>query len=361
MSVQISGSDPRGPASENYPSHREDDRSPIGILGTGAFVPVKARTNEEISASAGVTPEWIIERTGIRQRHVAGVEEAASDLAAAAVRNALASAGLDPADLDLIVLATSTPDELGPSTACRVQALLQAHRAVALDVSAACTGWLFGARVAVDWLRSSPADRYAVVVGVEAYSRFLDPADRATSVLFGDGAGATVIGRTTPNMGFAHIELGSDGNHADDVLIPGGGSRKPASTGTVDKGQHFIHMDGKAVRDFIFEIFPKAANDALQRSGLTADQIDVIVTHQPNPVLLRRACEEAGFDPQRLIIVGEMVGNIGAGSVPFALAEAQAAGKLRPGTRILIVGFGAGVTWGSTVLTWGIRQPEASS
>ncbi|MEV6560912.1 ketoacyl-ACP synthase III [Nocardia sp. NPDC051756] len=331
----------------------------IGVLGAGGFVPQRVRTNAEVAELAGVTPQWIVERTGIQERHVSGGDQSASDLAAAAVRNALAAAGLGAGDLDLIIVTTSTPDELGPSTACRVQALLQAHQAVAFDVSAACTGWLFGTRVAVDYLRGDTGARCAVVVGVEAYSHFLDPADRATAVLFGDGAGATILGPVAAGTGFGQIELGSDGDHAGDVLIPAGGSRHPASTDTVTRGQHRIHMDGKAVRDFILDIFPKAAASALRRSGLTADQIDVIVTHQPNPVLLRKACADAGFDVERLIIVGDLVGNIGAGSVPYALAKAHSDGRLHAGDRILIVGFGAGVTWGSTVLTWGIDDAEA--
>ncbi|WP_194837699.1 3-oxoacyl-ACP synthase III family protein [Nocardia sp. XZ_19_369] len=331
----------------------------IGVLGAGGFVPPQVRTNEEVADDlTGVTPEWIVERTGIYQRHVSSDGQSASDLAVEAVRNALDAAGLDAGDLDLIIVTTSTPDELGPSTACRVQALLQAHQAVAFDVSAACTGWLFGTRVAVDYLCAGTGARCAVVVGVEAYSHFLDSEDRATAVLFGDGAGATILGPVPAGTGFSPIELGSDGDHAGDVLIPAGGSKRPASPDTLEQGQHVIHMDGRAVRDFILEIFPKAAATALRGAGLTADQIDVIVTHQPNPVLLRTACAEAGFDVDRLVIVGDMVGNIGAGSVPYALAKASAEGQLHAGDRILIVGFGAGVTWGSTVLTWGNGDQE---
>ncbi|MEU7141445.1 ketoacyl-ACP synthase III [Nocardia sp. NPDC046473] len=340
--------------SNNRNRHFGSDRIAIGVLGAGGYVPQRVRTNTEVAEAAGVTPQWIVERTGVHERHVCNRDQSASELAADAVRDALNAAGLHAGDLDLIIVTTSTPDELGPSTACRVQALLRAHQAVAFDVSAACTGWLFGTRVAVDYLRGDTAGRCAAVVGVEAYSRFLDPADRATAVLFGDGAGATILGPVAAGTGFDQIELGSDGDHAGDVLIPAGGSRRPASTDTLERGQHRIHMDGKAVRDFILEIFPKAAASALRRAGLTADQIDVIVTHQPNPVLLRRACADAGFDVERLIIVGDMVGNIGAGSMPYALAKAQSAGRLHAGDRILIVGFGAGVTWGSTVLTWSI-------
>ena len=335
---------------------RSVDAVPIGVLGTGSYLPPGVRGNDEVAARVGVSAQWILERTGVRRRHVAEPGVAASDLAVEAVRRALADASLTATDLDLIVLATSGPDELGPSTACRVQAAIGAHRAVAFDVTAACSGWLFGARVARDYLSSDTTGaRYAVVVGCEVYSRFIDHTDRATAVLFADGAAAAVLGPVPAGRGFAPIVLGSDGTHAGDVLVPAGGSRRPASAGTLADGGHKIHMDGKAVRDFIQEIFPKAAHAALDREGLGVDDIDVVITHQPNPVLLRRVCEQAGFAPERLVVIGDEAGNIGAGSLPYALAEAAATGRLRPGSRALLVAFGAGLTWGSTVLTWGAR------
>ncbi|MFG2005269.1 3-oxoacyl-ACP synthase III family protein [Spirillospora sp. NPDC048911] len=327
--------------------------APIGVLGTGGYVPDRVRTNEEVAAAAGVSPEWILERTGVRQRHVAGAAQAASDLAAEAVRAALAQAGLVAGDLDLLVLATSTPDELGPSTACRVQARIGAGNAVALDVAAACSGWVFGTRVARDWLVAEGTGGRAAVVGVEVYSRFLDGRDRGTAVLFADGAAAAVLGPVAAGHGFARITLGSDGTRADDVLIRAGGSRLPASRETLREGLHHIFMDGRAVRDFILEIFPAAAADALRRSGMTPGDIALVVAHQPNPLLLRRACAEAGFAPDRLMVTGDRVGNIGAASLPYALDQAHRQGRLRSGDRVLLVGFGAGLTWGSTVLTWG--------
>ncbi|MBH0243270.1 ketoacyl-ACP synthase III, partial [Streptomyces cavourensis] len=201
----------------------------IGVLGLGTHLPAGVRDNEEVARDAGVTAQWIGERTGVLTRHVAGPDEAASDLAAHAVRSAVEAAGIGIADVGLLVCATSTPDELGPSTACRVQALVGAHRAVALDVGAACSGWLFAAKVAYDWLRGSERDGYAVVVGVEAYSKFLDPTDRGTSVLFADGAAATVLGPVAEGHGFADFRLGSDGTQAGLVLIPGGRSELPVT------------------------------------------------------------------------------------------------------------------------------------
>ncbi|WP_405836756.1 beta-ketoacyl-ACP synthase 3 [Streptomyces sp. NBC_01518] len=324
----------------------------IGVLATGTCLPERVLTNDEVAEAAGVDPDWIVQRTGVLRRHVAEPGQAASDLAAEAVRKALTAAGLPASALGLLVLATSTPDELGPSTACRVQALVGADRAVAFDVAAACSGWLFAARVAHDWLRSGTGERYAAVVGVEVYSRFVDPADRATAVLFADGAAATILGPVQGGKGFAPIRLGSDGTAAGDVLIPAGGSRLPASPQTLADRRHKVHMDGRAVRDFILRIFPKLLGDALHRNGLRLTDIDLLISHQPNPLLLRRAAADAGVPEDRVVIIGHEVGNIGAASIPYALASADHDGRLRAGSRVLVTAFGAGLTWGSTVLTW---------
>lgn len=324
----------------------------IGVLATGTCLPERILTNDEVAEAAGVDPDWIVQRTGVLRRHVAEPEQAASDLAAEAVRKALTAAGLPASALGLLVLATSTPDELGPSTACRVQALVGADRAVAFDVAAACSGWLFAARVAHDWLRAGTGERYAAVVGVEVYSRFVDPADRATAVLFADGAAATILGPVPGGTGFASIRLGSDGTAAGDVLIPAGGSRLPASPQTLADRRHKVHMDGKAVRDFILRIFPEVLGDALDRNGLRLADVDLLISHQPNPLLLRRAAADAGVPEDRVVIVGHEVGNIGAASIPYALASADHDGRLRTGSRVLVTAFGAGLTWGSTVLTW---------
>lgn len=326
--------------------------SPIGVLGMGTYLPHALRTNEDVATAVGVTPDWITERTGVRTRHVAAPDEAASELAAAAVRAAVAAAGIDIDQLDVLIAATSTPDELGPSTACRIQALTGARNAAALDVSAACSGWLFATRVAHDWLAQDPCARYAAVVGVEAYSKFIDPADRGTAVLFADGAAAAVLGPVPGDGGFAGFQLGSDGTGAHHVLIPAGGSRVPASPDTLGGHQHHIQMDGRAVRDFIADIFPRLVNETLARHRLRLDDIDAFITHQPNPVLLRGLGDSIGIPPNRLVIVGDEVGNIGAASAPYALATAAARGLLPLGGRVLIAAFGAGVTWGSALLNW---------
>ena len=325
----------------------------LGVLGTGSYLPELIRANDDVARAAGVTADWILRRTGVRTRHVAAPGQAASDLAAAAVRAAVAAAGIGIADLGLLVCASSTPDELGPSTACRVQALTGAAGAVALDVSAACSGWLFATKVAHDWLAADRSVRYAAVVGVEAYSKFLDPADRATAVLFGDGAAAAVLGPVTAPHGFTDFAFGSDGTLADLVLIPAGGSRRPADPATLQDGGHRIRMDGRAVGAFIAEVFPRLVRETLERNRLRPEDVDCLIAHQPNPVLLRRLGEQLGFADDRMVIVGDRVGNIGAASAPHALATAAAEDRLRPGDRVLITVFGAGMTWGSALLVWG--------
>ncbi|WP_084265741.1 3-oxoacyl-ACP synthase III family protein [Actinomadura macra] len=323
------------------------------IRGTGSYLPSQHVPSSDLALAMGLDPDWIERRTGIRRRHLAAAGQAASDLAAAAARRALEQAGLTPADLGLIVLGTSTPDELGPSTACRVQALLGAHRAAAFDVSAACTGFVFGLQAAVGWLSTQRgAAPYALVIGVEVYSRFLDPADRATTALFGDGAAAAVVGPVPWPYGIGPITLGSDGAHAGDVLIPAGGSRAPASPGTLSALGHTIHMDARAVRDFIERIFPRLVAEASEAAGIKPADLALVVPHQPNPRLVASLAAQAGLDPGQLAIAGRDVGNIGAASLPHALDTAVRTRGIRPGELVLLAGFGAGLTWGHTLITW---------
>ncbi|WP_019633272.1 3-oxoacyl-ACP synthase III family protein [Actinomadura atramentaria] len=328
-------------------------RHPYAVHGTGAYLPDRRVTSAELARDLGLDPAWIAERTGIRARHTAAPGQAASDLAARAARAALDDAGLDVADIGLIVVGTSTPDELGPSTACRVQALLGARGAAAFDVAAACTGFVYGLQAAVGWLATQRgAPPRALVVGVEVYSRFLDPRDRATAVLFGDGAAAAVLGPADPPHGIVSLVLGSDGTRADDVLIPAGGSRAPASARTLDARGHTIHMDGRAVRDFITGTFPRLVTAAITGAGIAPGELDLVVPHQPNPRLTATLGPAAGLDPDRIAIVGHDVGNIGAASLPYALHRALTARAVPAGGLVLLAGFGAGLTWGHALLRW---------
>ncbi|MFC4907473.1 3-oxoacyl-ACP synthase III family protein [Actinomadura gamaensis] len=334
---------------------------PYAIRGTGAYLPDQRITSTELSTGLGLDPGWIENRTGIRARHRAAPDQAASDLAAHAARRALDAAGLEPADLDLIVLGTSTPDELGPATACRVQALIGAHRAAAFDVAAACTGFVHGLQTAVALLAAAPAagprrtrfgGPYALVVGVEVYSRFLDPGDRATSALFGDGAAAAVLGPVPAPYGITAMGMGADGTRAGDVLIPAGGSRLPATARTLAALDHTIHMDGSAVRSFITDILPRLVQDATEAAGTKPADLALVVPHQPNPRLVAALAPAAGLDPGQLAIAGADVGNIGAASLPYALHRALGEHRARPGDQVLLAGFGAGLTWAHTLITW---------
>ncbi|MFD0690211.1 3-oxoacyl-ACP synthase III family protein [Actinomadura fibrosa] len=346
--------DVRGPRTERHPPEEASaPRLAWGIRGTGSHLPGRQVPSEDLSRSMGLPPSWIERCTGIRRRHVAGDGEAASDLAAAAGRHALDAARLDAADLGLIVLGTSTPDELGPSTACRVQALLGARTAAAFDVAAACTGFVYGLQAAVGWLSTQRgAPPYALVIGVEVYSRFLHPRDRATRALFGDGAAAAVIGPVARPYGLGPVVLGSDGSRAGDVLIPAGGSRAPASPATLAALGHTIHMDARAVRDFITAIFPRLVTEASRTAGISPADLALVVPHQPNPRLVASLAADAGLSPAQVAIAGQDVGNIGAASLPYALDTAVRARGVGPGDLVLLAGFGAGLTWGHTLITW---------
>ncbi|MEV0650960.1 ketoacyl-ACP synthase III [Phytomonospora sp. NPDC050363] len=323
-----------------------------GITGVGAFAPDLVVGNDQIAAELDVDPDWIERYTGIRQRRRTPPAHASSDLAAEAARRALADAGRDIGEIGLIIVGTSTPDELGPSTACRVQALLGVRDIAVLDVGAACAGYLYGLRVARDWLAAESPAACALVIGVEVYTRFLDPRDRATAVLFGDGAGATVVSAVPDGYGIASVTLGADGTLADHVLIPAGGSRLPSSRESVDSGAHHITMDGRAVRGVMEDRFPRLVDQVLDDHELTLDDIDLLVPHQPNPRALQRFAGEIGLPMERVVIIGETLGNIGAASIPSALAEAKRNGRIKPGDRILAIAVGAGMTWGSALLRW---------
>ncbi|WP_329520622.1 3-oxoacyl-ACP synthase III family protein [Spirillospora sp. NBC_01491] len=328
-------------------------RHPWAIRGTGSHLPRRRIPSSELSVAMGLPPGWIEDRTGIRHRHVAAAGEAASDLAAAAARTALRAAGLGPGDIGLIVLGTSTPDELGPSTACRVQALLGARGAAAFDVAAACTGFVFGLQTALGWLATQRgAAPNALVIGVEVYSRFLDPADRSTSALFGDGAAAAVVGPVPPPYGTGPVTLGSDGTRAGDVLIPAGGSRSPASAATLESLGHTIRMDARAVRGFITAILPRLVADAASAAGVEPADLALVVPHQPNPLLVASLAGAAGLNPGQLVIAGHDVGNIGAASLPYALDRAVRTRGIAAGELVLLAGFGAGLTWAHTVIAW---------
>jgi acetoacetyl-CoA synthase len=328
------------------------DQTAIGVLGTGSYVPERVMDNAELARIVGTTAGWILERTGVLERRVAAADQATSDLAIAAGERALAASGVDRCEIDLVLLATSTPDQPLPATACTVQAALGLTNASALDVDAVCTGFVYATQVARSMLLTDPTLRHALVIGADTYSRILDYSDRRTACLFGDGAGAAVMGPVRAGTGISYARLGADGTKRDYVEIFGGGSREPASAATVANGRHYFRMRGRAVREFVDECFPQIIKETLDGAGLQLPDIDLIVPHQANMRLLASCAEACGVPATQLYLCGDRFGNTGAASVPLALDTAVAEGRVRPGDEVLLVAFGGGMTWGGILIHW---------
>ncbi|HEY7596987.1 MAG TPA: beta-ketoacyl-ACP synthase III [Actinophytocola sp.] len=322
------------------------------ILGTGSYLPKEVLTSEELDVRLGVDAGWIFDKTLIRERRVAAPHEASSDLATEAAQRALDAACVDAADVDLIVLATSTPDQPLPATACLVQRNLGATGAAAFDVGAVCTGFVYALSVADAMLAANPQYEAALVIGVDTYSRILDYTDRRTACLFGDGAGAVVLGRSAGTAGILGGVLGADGSLADLVQIPGGGSRKPASADTVEHGDHFFKMRGREVRTVTGAAISGLIDDVLKSAGVTMDDVDLVVPHQANGVMMREWSDKLGIGSDVMHMTVGTTGNTGAASVPICLDDAARADRLAAGDIVLLVAFGGGFTWGGHVLRW---------
>ena len=328
------------------------------ILGTGAYLPRQILTSGELAHRLGIDEQWIIDKTRIEERRVAAPDEATSDLATEAARQALYTAGVSAAELDLVVVATSTPDQPMPATACHVQANLGAHRAVAFDVDSVCSGFVYAFVVAHAMLASQGWARHALVIGADTYSRVLDYTDRRTAVLFGDGAGAMVLGpsRSGPwpgsGAGLLATTLGSDGTTADLVRIPAGGSRRPATLETLAAGEHYFAMKGGEVRRLANTVFPNMIHELLGASSLRLDEIDLIAAHQANGAMLEDWSVKLGLRPGVLHRTVERYGNTGAASVPITFDDAVRAGRLAEPATVLMVAFGGGMSWGGVALNW---------
>jgi 3-oxoacyl-[acyl-carrier-protein] synthase-3 len=322
------------------------------ILGTGSYLPAYVLSSSELGDRLGVGEQWIIDKTGIRERRVAAPEEATSDLATRAAQQALDAADLDAGDIDLIVLATSTPDQPMPATACQVQANIGATRAAAFDIDAVCSGFVYAFAVAHALLLADPARSTALVIGADTYSRILDYSDRRTAVLFGDGAGAVVLGKTTDRAGVLASTLSSDGTTADLVKIPAGGSRTPPSRQTVDAGEHYFAMQGGDVRRLATKMLPAVVADLLDSTALSLSDVDLIVPHQANGVMLADLASSLDLAPGIMHLTVDRYGNTGAGSVPITLDDAVRHGRIGPGATLLLVAFGGGMTWGGIALDW---------
>ncbi|MDQ7793714.1 MAG: beta-ketoacyl-ACP synthase III [bacterium] len=322
-----------------------------GIAGLGSCLGERVLTNADLERMVETSDEWIRERTGILRRHILGPGQATSDLVLGAAGQALDRAGVDPAGLDLILVATVTPDHPFPSTACLVQERLGARRAAAFDLQAACSGFIYGLVVA-DRFIASGAVRTALVVGAESLSRITDYQDRRTCVLFGDGAGAAVVRAAAPGYGILGSHLGSDGSGGHLLFQPAGGSRLPASAETVAQRLHYVQMNGSEVFKQAVRVMDEAAGLALKAAGLRKEDVDLMVPHQANLRIVDAVARRMGMAAERVMVNLDECGNMSSASVPVALDQAVREGRIRRGDVVLLVAFGAGLTWGSVVLRW---------
>jgi 3-oxoacyl-[acyl-carrier-protein] synthase-3 len=321
------------------------------IVGTGMYVPDQVLTNLELERRVETSDEWIRERTGIRERRIAGEDQASSDLAVEASLRALEACGMKPTDVDHIILATTTPDRLLPSCACTLQSRLGATRAAAYDVFAACTGFIFGLALGRSLIAARQADT-VLLVGVEVLSKFTDYTDRNTCVLFGDGAGAAVLVPCDPSDGVLAVHMQSDGTLGELLEIPAGGSRVPTSAETLRDRQHYIQMKGKE----LFKVAVRAMSDSMQSSleqaAVDASEIKMLIPHQANLRIIDAVRERLGLPRERVVVNIDRYGNTSSASIPISLDEVARAGGLKKGDVVAFMAFGGGVTWGSSVARW---------
>jgi len=322
----------------------------VTITGLGAHAPERVVTNDELAQMVDTSDEWIIERTGIRERRIADDKEALSDLALPAVGQALSQAGLEGKDIDLLIVATVTPDMMFPSTSAILADQIGAADAAAYDLSAGCTGFMYALAQAYGMVASGLSQR-ALVVGGDVLSRILDWKDRSTVVLFGDGAGAVVL-EQSDEPGFLAFELGADGGGGEHLWLPGSGSRR------FDDPGRFVKMNGREVFKFATRVLVQSGEAVLERCETSVDAVDVYVPHQANVRIIDHATRKLGIPSERVVINVDRFGNTSSGSIPLALADAQRDGRLRPGSLVLMTGMGAGLTWGSALMRWTMGDSE---
>ncbi|MCC7359414.1 MAG: ketoacyl-ACP synthase III [Anaerolineales bacterium] len=323
-------------------------------------VPERVLTNADLARTVDTTDEWIVSHTGIRERRIAGRETTAS-LSIEAARAALESADLSPRQLDLIIVATSTPEHVFPSTACLVQDALGAANAGAFDLSAACSGFVYAVSLAANGIRAG-MHQNVLVIGAETLSRVTNWKDRGTCILFGDGAGAFVLQASATPGGVLASLLRADGSGGDALIIPAGGSHTPTTFDTVRANQHCIAMDGREVYRFATRVMASATREVVQDAGLTLDDIALIVPHQANRRIIDSAARALNLPEDRFVLNIDKYGNTSAASIPMALCEAVQAGRVRPNDHLVLIGFGGGLTWAATVIQWNVtRKPEVSA
>jgi 3-oxoacyl-[acyl-carrier-protein] synthase-3 len=322
------------------------------IAGTGHYVPERVLTNADLEKMVETSDEWIVTRTGIRERRIAREDQAASDLATAASLRALEAAGIEAEDLDAIVLGTVTGDMQFPATACIVQDRLGAKRAAAFDLSAACSGFVYGLSVARSLIATGQMDR-VLVIGVEVLSKFIDWNDRSTCVLFGDGAGAVVLEACEKDQGILATYIRSDGTLADLLWIPAGGSRQPTDAHSFERGDHFIKMKGDGVFKYAVRAMADACNQVLEAAGVGLDAVDLLIPHQANIRIIDAMAKRLEFPMERIAVNLDRYGNSSSATIPIAYDEAVRQGKIRRGDLVLLVAFGGGLTWGAVLLRHG--------
>lgn len=318
---------------------------PVGIIGTGKYVPEKILTNSDLEKMVDTNDEWIVSRTGIKERHIAAPDQATSDLAYEAAIKALESAGMTGSDLDLIIVATITPDSSFPSTACILQDKLGAKGAAAFDLSAACSGFVYGLASATSFIQSGMYNN-ALVIGADCLSRITDYTDRNTCVLFGDGAGAVVVGEVPEGRGFKAFDLGAEGSGGSLLQMEGGGSRLPATAETVENKKHYINMNGREVFKFAVRVMGTATIEVLRKAGMERTDVDLFVPHQANIRIIQSAMQRLELPEEKVVVNVDKYANTSAASIPLALVEAAEEGRMKAGDTVLMVGFGGGLTWG---------------
>ena len=323
----------------------------VGIWGLGKGLPERVMTNQDWEELVDTSDEWIQARTGIKERRIVGADQVTSDLAFEAARAALEDAEVTPEELDLIIVATVTPDMLFPATACLLQDRLGAKKAGAFDLEAGCTGFVYGLVVGQQFIATGAAEK-VLVIGAETLSKIMDWEDRATCVLFGDGAGAAVLGPCRTGTGILSSCLGSDGSGGDVLKMPAGGSLHPASAQTVANGMHFLQMNGREVFKFAVRAMKNSAEVACERAGLDLDAIDCYIPHQANSRIITASAGRLGIPIGKVFVNLSDYGNTSSASIPIAMVEAAESNAFGPNDHVLLVGFGAGLTWGALVVKW---------
>ena len=321
------------------------------IISTGSYLPEKILTNFDLEKMVDTSNEWILERTGIKERRIAAEEEAASDLAYEASRKALHSVGLTADDIDMIIVATVSGDMAFPSTACFLQEKLSATNAVGFDINAACSGFIYALFLADSFARNSPHKR-VLVVGTEVLSKITDWEDRATCVLFGDGAGAVIVEATDEDRGFYSIHINSDGKMWDLIHVPGGGSRNPASQETLRERKHYIKMKGNETFKVAVRTLEEVANRTLKENSLNPSDLALLIPHQANQRIIQAMAERLGLPMSKVMMNLDKYGNTSAASIPIALDEALRTGRIHDNDFILLEAFGGGLTWASALMKW---------